>query len=150
MAHSFHYVLIHVVFSTKERRPTLTEDIRARLFTYMGGIVREAGGKALIINGVVDHVHCLVSMPSTVSSAEMIRMMKGKSSKWVHEHFPEKRSFAWQRGYETFSLSHSKLGEVTRYITNQEEHHRKVSFQEEFLSLLKKHDIEFDERYIWG
>ena len=150
MAHSFHYVLIHVVFSTKGRVPTLIEDICFRLFAYMGGIVRDVGGKALIINGVADHVHCLVSMPSTVSSAEMIRMIKGKSSKWVHEHFPEKRSFAWQRGYGTFSVSHSKLREVTRYITNQEKHHRKVSFQEEFLSLLKKHDIEFDERYIWG
>ena len=79
MAHSFHYVLIHVVFSTKERRSILTEDIRTRLFSYMGGIMRDAGGKALIINGITDHVHCLVSMPSTVSSADMIRMMKGKS-----------------------------------------------------------------------
>lgn len=150
MAHSFHYVLMHVVFSTKERRPTLTDDIRDRLFAYMGGIVRDAGGKALVINGVTDHVHCLVSMPSTVSSAEMIRMMKEKSSKWVHENFSEKRTFAWQTGYGAFSLSHSKLGEVIKYITNQEEHHRKVSFQEEFLSLLKRHGIEFDERYIWG
>ena len=149
MAQTFAHLLNHVIFSTKERRPSLKPEIRPRLFSYMGGIIRDLGGKALIIDGTSDHLHLLVSMPATVSVAEMMRIVKGKSSGWVREQFPSRGSFAWQAGYGAFSVSHSHIDTVTKYIAGQEEHHKKVSFQEELLSFLRKQGIEFDERYIW-
>ena len=149
MAHTFTHLLNHLIFSTKERRPLLTAEIRPRLFSYMGGIIRDLDGKALMINGVSDHVHLLVSMPATVSVAEMMRIVKGKSSGLVHEQFPSRGAFAWQAGYGAFSVSHSHIDTVTKYIAGQEEHHKRVSFQEELLSFPRKQGIEFDERYIW-
>ncbi len=149
MAQTFTHLLTHVIFSTKERRPLLKVEIRPRLLSYMGGIIRDLGGKALVINGTSDHVHLLVSMPATISVAEMMRIVKAKSSRWVREQFPAERTFAWQAGYGAFSVSHSRTEAVKEYIAGQEEHHRKVSFQDELLSFLRKQGIEFDERYIW-
>ena len=149
MARTYTNVLLHVVFSTKDRMPMIKEPMKSRLFAYLGGIVREQGGKALAINGTDDHVHMLLSIPATVSIADMMRLVKTLSSKWVHETFPDKSKSAWQPGYGAFSVSHSNIPAVSEYIQTQEQHHRKVSFQDEFLSLLKRNEIEFDERYLW-
>lgn len=105
--------------------------------------------KAIEIGGVQDHVHVLLSLPSILSVAKALQLIKGGSSKWVHETFPEHRLFGWQVKYGAFSVSVSQLDKTIQYIKNQEEHHRKMTFQEEFLELLKKHRIAFDERYLW-
>ena len=105
--------------------------------------------KAIEIGGVADHVHILLSLPATITPAKALQLIKGGSSKWVHETFPEHRLFAWQVKYGSFGVSVSQLDRIIGYIRGQEEHHRKRSFQEEFVALLKKHRIEYDERYLW-
>ena len=150
MAHSFASLLIHVIFSTKDRAPDLSPDIAVRLFPYMGGIVRERKGVSLIVNGPADHVHLLVSLPTNESVAELMRVVKANSSRWVHEQFPAQRRFAWQAGYAAFSVSGSRAADVKEYIAGQREHHRRVSFQEELLTFLQKHGIAYDERDLWG
>ena len=149
MAQTLTNLLVHAIFSTKDRRPLLKPTIRPRLFSYMGGVVRNLGGKAYIINGAAYHVHMLISMPPTMSIAEIMRGVKANSSAWIHEEFGDQPTFAWQAGYGAFSVSHSNVQAVHEYIANQEEHHKKISFQDEFLSFLQKQGIEYDERYIW-
>lgn len=149
MAHSFCSSLFHCVFSTKERRAFITSDFEERLWGYMGGIARDKM-KALAIGGVADHVHILLSLRSTMAVAKAIQLIKGGSSKWVHDTFPERQDFAWQEGYGAFSVGGSQIDRTKRYIRTQPEHHRRKSFQDEFLGFLKKHGIEFDPRYIWG
>ena len=105
--------------------------------------------KAIEIGGVEDHVHILLSLPATMAIVKALQLIKGGSSKWVHETFPEHRLFAWQEKYGAFSVSESRVDAIVQYIKGQEEHHRKMTFQEEFLTLLKKHRIEYDERYLW-
>ena len=105
--------------------------------------------KAMAIGGTADHMHLLLSLPSMMSFAKAVQLIKGGSSKWVHEAFPKHRRFAWQEGYGAFSVSASQVPKTVRYITNQKEHHRKKSFQEEFLELLNKHGIEYDSRYVF-
>ena len=149
MAHSFHQNLAHIVFSTKQRKRLITPQMESRLHAYLGGIVREQGGIALKINGTEDHVHVLAKTPKTVADSDFMRMLKANSSKWVHETFPQYHEFGWQVGYVWFSLSKSLVTKVETYIENQKTHHRQMTFQEEFVGLLKKHDIEHDERYLW-
>ena len=139
----------HCVFSTKERRPLITPALRDRLWPFLGGIARQNKMKAIEIGGVEDHVHILLSLPATMAIAKALQLIKGGSSKWVHETFPEHRLFAWQEKYGAFSVSESRVDAIVHYIKGQEEHHRKMTFQEEFLTLLKKHRIEYDERYLW-
>jgi len=139
----------HCVFSTKERQPFITPELRERLWPFLGGIARQNKIKAIEVGGVADHVHILVSLPSTMAIAKSMQLIKGGSSKWIHETFPEQRGFAWQDEYGAFSVSVSQLDKTVEYIKGQEEHHRKMTFQEEFLALLKKHRIEYDERYLW-
>ena len=139
----------HCVFSTRERRPLISPDLQDRLWPYLGGIAREHEMRALEIGGVVDHVHMLLSLPSTLPIAKAMQLIKGGSSKWVHDTFPEHRLFGWQVKYGAFSVSVSRLDEITAYIRGQAKHHQKESFQEEFLKLLKRHGIAFDERYLW-
>jgi putative transposase len=139
----------HCVFSTKERRPLITPALRERLWPFLGGIARQNKMKAIEIGGVADHVHLLLSLPATMPIAKAMQLIKGGSSKWVHETFPEHREFAWQEKYGAFSVSESRVESIIQYIQGQEEHHRKMTFQEEFMALLKKHRIEYDERYLW-
>jgi putative transposase len=139
----------HCVFSTKERRPQIALELRERLWPFLGGVARQNKIKAIGIGGVEDHVHLLLSLPSTLSVAKALQLIKGGSSKWVHETFPQHRLFGWQEKYGAVSFSVSQLDHILQYIQHQEEHHRKMTFQEEFLALLKKHRIEYDDRYLW-
>jgi putative transposase len=139
----------HCVFSTKERRPLITPELRERLWPFLGGIARQNKMKAVEIGGVEDHLHILLSLPATVSISKAMQLIKGGSSKWVHETFPEHRSFAWQEEYGAFSVSVSQLEKTIEYIRKQPEHHRKMTFQEEFLALLNRHRVKYDERYLW-
>ena len=138
----------HCVFSTKERRPLITPQLRERLWPFLGGIARQNKMKAIEVGGVGDHVHVLLSIPSAMPISKAVQFIKGGSSKWIHETFPEHRLFSWQEKYGAFSVSVSLLESVIEYIRNQEKHHHKLTFQEEFITLLKKHRIEYDERYL--
>ncbi len=140
----------HCVFSTKERRPLITRELRERLWPFLGGIARQNKMKALEVGGVEDHVHILLSLPSTMAISKAAQLIKGGSSKWVHETFPEHRLFSWQEKYGAFGVSVSLLDNIVKYIQNQEKHHRKMTFQEEFVALLEKHRVEYDERYLWS
>jgi REP element-mobilizing transposase RayT len=139
----------HCVFSTKERRRLITPELRDRLWPFLGGIARQNKMKAIEVGGIEDHIHILLSLPSTMAISKALQLIKGGSSKWIHETFPEQRLFAWQEEYGAFSVSVSQLDKTIEYIKGQAEHHRKMTFQEEFLVLLKKHRIEYDERYLW-
>jgi putative transposase len=147
VSHTSGNILLHFIFSTHQRRPVIRAEFRDDLFGYMGGIVRELRSTALIINGTEDHVHMLVRVRPMRSAAEIVRVVKANSSRWVREKF--KREFGWQTGYGVFSVSESNVGEVMKYIADQQEHHKKQSFQEEYVAFLKKNKIEYDERYIW-
>lgn len=149
MAHSFTSSLFHCVFSTKQRRKIITPELQERLWPYLGGIARENQMKAMAVGGIEDHVHMLLSLPSTMSVAKAMQLIKGGSSKWIHDKFPDHRHFAWQEGYGAFSIGISQGDDTVAYINGQREHHRKRSFQEEFLAFLEKHDIDYDPRYIW-
>jgi REP element-mobilizing transposase RayT len=150
MSHTFSSLLTHVVFSTHRREPLISGDFRGEMHAYLGGIVRELRGSALMVGGTGDHVHMLVKLPCDVAIADCMRVVKTNSSRWVHGKWPERRDFAWQAGYGAFSVSESNRDRVVKYIRQQEEHHRKMTFEEELVSFLKKQGIEFDERYLWG
>lgn len=150
MPHSFTSLLVHAIFSTKNRAPELSPEIAGRLFPYMGGIVSERKGAPLIINGPADHVHLLVSLPTKESVAELLRVVKTNSSRWMHEQFPARKGFGWQAGYAAFTVSGSRADDVREYIAKQQEHHGRVSFQEEYLTFLQKHGITYDARDLWG
>jgi len=147
MAHTYTSILVHAVFSTSSRAPLLTNDMRPEMHAYLGGILRELKAVPIVIGGTADHVHLLLRLPADLAVADCLRVVKTNSSRWAKERW--QRPFAWQGGYGAFSVSESRRDTVIRYIQNQEEHHRRISFQEEFLKLLRSHAVEFDERYIW-
>ena len=149
MSHTYISNLIHCVFSTKERLAVIDSELESRLWPYVGGIARENRMKALAVGGTEDHVHTLLSLPSTISVAKAVQLLKGGSSKWVHEEFPMYKEFAWQEGYGAFSVSRSQMKKTIAYIEGQKEHHRRRSFQEEFITFLDKHGIEYDRRYVF-
>ena len=148
MGHTSTNIIVHFIFSTKYRRALIHPHIQLRLHAYMGGIVRELEGIALRVNGTADHVHLLVKVPAVCSIAEIARVVKANSSRWVHEQWPDCREFAWQAGYAAFSVSASNVAAVTSYIAAQEEHHRKKPFKEEFLAFLRKNGFTEGEQYI--
>ena len=141
--HSYVSCLMHCVFATKERRPWLDASLQERLWPYLGGIARENKMRALIVGGVQDHVHVLLSIPSTLSLAKCIQLLKGNSSKWIHDTFREHRRFEWQEGYGAFSIGISGVEDTTEYIKGQAEHHRKATFHEELEVFLKKHGMDY-------
>jgi REP element-mobilizing transposase RayT len=137
---------MHCVWTTKERRPLIKPDLQQRLWPYLGGIARENKMKMLIACGVEDHVHVLISIPSTLSVAKSVQLLKGNSSKWIHDTFAEQRDFEWQEGYGAFSIGVSGVPDTIKYIQTQAEHHRKITFREEIEVFLKKHGMEYVER----
>ena len=149
MPQSFAAVHIHAVFSTKNRTPQIELETQSRLFEYMGGLCRARKSPLLAAGGTRDHVHLLISLSRELSVAKTIGEIKANSSGWIHETFERQRDFDWQEGYGAFSVSHSNLDSVKCYLARQTEHHRKRSFQDEFRELLRRHQIPFDERYIW-
>lgn len=147
MSHTCGNILLHFVFSTRGRRPLIKPEFRDDLFAYLGGIVREMNGTALIVGGTVDHVHMLIRIRPSHAAAEIARVVKTNSSRWIRERSP---TFAWQTGYGVFSVSESNVAAVTKYIAEQEEHHKMRSFQDEFRAFLAKNGIVVDEKYVWG
>jgi REP element-mobilizing transposase RayT len=149
MAHTYTNILIHALFSTKDRHPWLSPEVRDEVFRYLGGTINELGGQSLLVNGPRDHIHMLFELPRTLSIAATMEKTKSHSSGWLKERWPDLRAFGWQTGYAAFSVSKSQAEHVKRYIGNQEEHHRKISFQEELLAFLKEYGIEYDPRYVF-
>ncbi len=149
MAGTFTFLGTHFVFSTKNRIPLISNDIKDRLCAYIGGITKELSGILIEINAMPEHIHFYVYMPKTVSVSKFMEIVKANSSKWVHTTFPKKNDFGWQDGYGAFSVSKSSEEKVIQYIRDQQHHHRKKSFQEEFIDMLNKYDIAYDEKYIW-
>jgi REP element-mobilizing transposase RayT len=150
MSQSLAKILLHTVFSTKDRRPLLRDlDLRQELHRYLGGILAGRDCQPLIVGGVEDHVHLLCVLARTCEPAEMVKEVKRSSSLWIKTKGLEYQDFAWQNGYGIFSIGFSQVETVRRYIASQAEHHQKLSFQDEYRSLLKRYEIAFDERYVW-
>jgi REP element-mobilizing transposase RayT len=150
MAATLTWIRIHFIFSTMNRRKTIDDEIRPRLWEYMGGIAKQNNLVAYAIGGTDDHIHMILSIPPSISAAKAIQIIKGGSSKWVNEQFPHKERFAWQQGYAAFSLSPSRMDRTVQYIRNQAEHHRKQSFKDEYVKFLKGSAVSFDEHYVLG
>jgi len=149
MSHTYCCSLFHCVFSTKERRKTIVPDVQPRLWAFMGGIARNHEMKALVIGGTDDHVHLLLSLPSSLAIAKAMQEIKAASSRWMHET-GARGDFEWQEGYGAFSIGWAQLGPTIAYIERQAEHHLKRDFQAEFIAILKKHRVDYDPRYVWG
>jgi REP-associated tyrosine transposase len=150
MPQSLAKIILHTVFSTKDRRPLLRDKVqREELHRYVGGILTNLGCQQLIIGGVEDHVHILSTLSRTCEVAEMVKEIKRGSSLWLKTKSPDLHDFAWQNGYGIFSIGYSQVEEVRKYIAGQEEHHRRISFQDEFGKFLECYAVEFDERYVW-
>ena len=149
MPQSLARIYLHLIFSTKDRAPVINDKIRDALHAYMATVVKNLGCHANLINSVKDHVHLLFELGRTVAVSEVVENVKKSSSKWIKTQPTGAADFAWQNGYGVFSVSHSNLESVRDYIASQREHHRKRTFQEELRTLLEKHGVEYDERYIW-
>ena len=150
MANTYTSLHYHLIFSTKNREPWIRPDIEQRIWEYLGGIARQNGMKALQIGGIEDHVHVVLAIPAPLSLSKGLQLLKGASSKWIRETFPDLTTFQWQDGYGAFTVSKSHLPEVVDYVAQQREHHKHQTFQDEYRTWLHKHGIEYDERYVWG
>jgi len=150
MSHTYVSSFFHVVFSTKERRPQISDELQPRLWEYIGGIARQNNFTAIAVGGTSDHVHILLSLPSTIPISKANQLIKGGSSKWIHDTFSTLRKFSWQQGYGAFSISVSDIERTIKYIENQKRHHAKKDFREEFVQFLRKHNIPYDERFVFG
>jgi putative transposase len=150
MAQSLAKILVHIIFSTHERRPFLRDKpLREQLHRYLGGILESQGCQPIIVGGVEDHVHILSTLSRTCEVAELVKEVKRGSSLWIKSKGPGLEAFAWQHGYGIFSIGYSQIDDVRKYIAGQEHHHRKISFQDEYRQFLKRYEVEFDERYVW-
>lgn len=149
MANTYASLYYHIVFSTKHREPYLAEPLQERVWAYLGGIARENDMTAICVGGMADHEHVLLSMKPTQTISKAVQLLKGGSSLWIHQTFQPLKQFAWQDGYGAFTICRHHTEEVVAYIQNQKKHHRRRTFQEEYLQFLKEHRVEFDERYLW-
>jgi putative transposase len=149
MANTYHQVYIQVVFAVKYREAVIVNEWKSILLGVIGNLINETGCKTIIVNGVEDHVHCFLGLKPVISISELMKTVKAKSSKYVNDHHLTKARFEWQEGYGVFSYSHSQVSSVYNYIANQEEHHKKQSFSEEYLEFLDKFEVPYDERYIF-
>jgi REP element-mobilizing transposase RayT len=147
MSHAFTKNHLHVVFSTKERRKSIANEVQPELWSYMAGICKNQKMVPVAINGIENHVHLLFHLPATMNLSKAINLLKVNSSGWMNENG---RNFNWQEGYGAFSVSESNLGKVVQYIRNQKIHHKRMTFEDEFLGLLKKHKMDFDPKYVFG
>jgi REP element-mobilizing transposase RayT len=150
MPQSLAQLYIHIIFSTKDREPLLCDGaFRKETYAYLAGICKGHESPAVVIGGAADHVHILNRLARTIDLATLVREVKRDSSKWIHEAAPQLRGFHWQAGYGAFSISPSHVDALVRYIENQEEHHRGVTFQDEFRRICNKYGVAIDERYVW-
>ena len=149
MAQSLAQVYLHTVFSTKYRQKLITPDIEPSLYAYIVGVISNQGGITLEINGISDHIHILSTLPRTVTIAKYLEEIKRSSSKWMKAQSLDFKNFAWQGGYATFSVSASKVNVVSKYIRNQKEHHKKLTYKEEVIQFLKEYKVEYNEQYLW-
>ena len=150
MANTYISLNIHIVFSTKNRKRVIKHDFGQRLWPYMGGIAKQNKIIPMAIGGAADHVHMLLSFPGMLGVSKAVQLIKSGSSKWVHENFPEMKDFAWQIGFSAFSVSPGRIQRTINYINNQEQHHQRHGFQDEYLKFLRDSGIDFDERYVMG
>lgn len=150
MPHSYVQCRLHCIFSTITRRNLIPADVQPRLWAYIGGIARENAMTVLAVGGTANHAHVLLAIPATITIAKGMQLIKGGSSLWLHETFPAMSGFAWQEGYAAFSVSASRIDETIRYIQQQAEHHRTLSFEDEFTRFLERHGVEYDPRYVFG
>ena len=149
MAQSLSYLLLHVIFSTKDRSPFLKEEIRPKLHAYLATVARNAGCECYRVGGVEDHVHLAILLSRTIAVAELVKDLKTSSSKWLKAQSPALTYFVWQGGYGVFSVGSSDLEVLKKYIDMQEEHHKTLTFQQEYRIFLEKYGVEYDERYVW-
>ncbi|UTN05194.1 IS200/IS605 family transposase [Flavobacterium bizetiae] len=149
MSNTYHQVYIQAVFAVKYREAVITNECKSKILSVIGNLINETGCKTLIVNGTEDHVHCLLTLKPTISISELMKVVKGKSSKFINDHQLTKHKFEWQEGYGVFSYSKSHIDAVYKYIANQEEHHKKQNFKDEYISFLNKFNVEFDEKYIF-
>ncbi len=150
MANTFTSLHYHVIFSTKNRELLIHQDIEQRVWSYLGGIARENDMKALLVGGIENHLHLLLGIPAALSVSKALQLIKGGSSGWMKENLPGMGSFAWQDGYAAFTVSKSQVPEVEEYIRGQREHHRVKTFEEEYRTFLDRHEIDYDEEYVFG
>ncbi len=149
MGQSLHKIYVHIVFSTKHREPKISKEIENELFSYLGGICKNLECNPIKVGGYKDHVHILCLLSKKISLMDVIEKVKSNSSKWIKTKGEQYSDFYWQNGYGAFSVNPTELDIVVSYIENQEEHHQKRTFQEEFLAFLKKYNVEYDDKYIW-
>ena len=147
MSHTYTNHLYHIVFSTRERLPSIEIENKAELHAYISGLAKEKGGKVLIINSMPDHVHILTALPPDVSVSDVMKFVKANSSRWMKQRFG--KPFAWQKGFGSFTVSRSGVDAVAKYIRDQEIHHQKMDYRDEFVSFLKKNEVEFEDEYLW-
>lgn len=150
MANTHVALYYHVVFSTKHREPWIGMESEEHVWTYLGGIARRHGMVALKIGGLEDHLHLVLGLPPTLTVSRAVQLLKGASSRWIHETMPELALFRWQDGYGAFSVSRSMLATTIAYVERQRERHQTLGFQEEFIALLDRHAVDYDRRYMWG
>ena len=148
MSDSHTNLLYHIVFSTKERRALITPEYEVRLFDYVGGTIRKIGGISLALNGTSDHVHLLAKLRPDCALSDVLRDLKANATGWMHDVFPSLKNFSWQRGYGAFTVSQANVAALRQYIARQKEHHRNISFRDEFIQFLRENDIAYDERFI--
>jgi REP-associated tyrosine transposase len=149
MAQSLAQLYTHIVFSTKKHYPFIKPQIEVELYSYIGGTIKKIGGVPFIINGTSDHIHIFSTLPKTISLAKFVEEIKRNSSRWIKTKGNLWQKFAWQNGYAGFSVSSSKKDVLVKYITNQKDHHKKMTYKEEVIKFLQEYNIEYDERYLW-
>lgn len=150
MTHSYRVHYFHLIWSTKRRQPCISENIQDSLYSYIGGIIRKHNGSLIEIGGMPDHIHLLIKLNSLDKFSYIIRDIKSNSSQWIHKTFPELTDFEWQEGYGSFSVSFSSVNGVQKYIQNQPEHHKTITFDQEYKKLLERCGVVFDERFVLG
>ena len=149
MANTYHQIYLQTVFAVKYRKAIIDKVWSSQLYAVIGNLINETGCKTIIVNGVEDHVHCLIGLKPVVSVSELMKTVKAKSSKYINDHTLTPGRFEWQEGYGVFSYGQSQVDKVYKYIQNQEAHHKKLSFRDEYLEFLKKFKIDYDEKYIF-
>ena len=149
MANTYHQIYLQTVFAVKYRHAVIDKRWKSQLCGVIGNLINETNCKTIIVNGVEDHVHCFIGLKPVVSVSELMKIVKAKSSKFINDHSLTPKRFEWQEGYGVFSYSQSQVGRVYKYIENQETHHKKQTFREEYLEFLRKFTIEYDEQYIF-